>query len=105
MKNELDLITSLEGETRAQRQGDFTDLRTVQVNQRIARTTRQELRTKSYWEIIIYWDLIILMSVVNKFMSFNDPLLWQIELRFFFKFRKKYFKKWGLKFTSMDIFI
>jgi hypothetical protein len=54
MKNELDLITSLEGETRAQRQGDFTDLTTVQVNQRIARTTRQELRTKSYWEIIIY---------------------------------------------------
>jgi hypothetical protein len=41
MKNELDLIImSLEGETRAQRQGDFTDLTTVQVNQRLARTTR-----------------------------------------------------------------
>jgi hypothetical protein len=23
------------------------------------------------------------MSVVNKFMSFNDPTLWQIELWFF----------------------
>jgi len=40
MKNELDLIMSLEDETRAQRQGDFTDLTTVQVNQRLARTTR-----------------------------------------------------------------
>jgi hypothetical protein len=29
MKNELDLIMSLKGETRAQRQGDFTDLTIV----------------------------------------------------------------------------
>ncbi len=31
--------------------------------------------------------------MVNMFMSFNDPLLWQIELRFFLKIQEKIFLK------------